>query len=362
MGIASRNDSPECGRPRIAGERVLVLGGTGFLGRHLCTTFRSADARVLLVSRSASGTGRHDTDSIRLDLVAASERDLLALLASTSPSVVVNAAGSVHEASPEKTRAANAEFVERLVRSLSLVSERPRLVHLGSIHEYGAGEVGTSFTEDHPPAPAGVYADSKLRGTRAVLDGVRTTGLVGTALRVGNVVGPGAPRQSLLGAVAHCLAEAAYRPERCAARPRLRLAPLRSRRDFVDARDVAQAVLAAATAPAPSVAGRVINVGSGRAVPVRWTVERMVSISGIPLELVEEPPATARFDPSWQQLDITVARRLLSWRPRLGLEESLSDLLDDARRSYGRKHSGDGGTPSGTGRSHPTPTADHTRD
>ena len=331
MGTAHRDDPSEQGLSDLSDERVLVFGGTGFLGRHVCAALRSVGAQVVTVSRSAPVRGTPG-DSVPMDLVSSSEADLVRLVSDHAPRVVINAAGRAHGGEPSELLSVNAESVERLARALPLAPHPPRLVHLGSIHEYGTGEAGTSFLEDGPTRPVGAYAAAKLRATLAVLEATRTSGLDGTVLRIGNVVGPGAPRQSLLGTVAHSLAEATYRAESSGERPRLWLTPLRAQRDFVDVRDVAEAVLAA-VAPLPSVTGRIVNVSGGRAVPVRSAVERMIALSGAPLDIVEQASETVRSDPQWQRMDIGVARELLSWRPRRGLERSLSDLLEEAHRS-----------------------------
>ncbi|MEC3892620.1 NAD-dependent epimerase/dehydratase family protein [Nocardiopsis alba] len=336
MGTAPRYDPSEQSFSDLSGERVLVFGGTGFLGRHVCAALRSAGARVVTVSRNAPAGGTPD-DSVPMDLASATEAELVRLVHDHAPRVVINAAGRAHGGEPSELLAVNAEAVERLAHALPAAPEPPRLVHLGSIHEYGTGEVGTGFLEDGPTRPVGAYAAAKLRATLAVIEAVRTRGLDGTVLRIGNVVGPGAPRQSLLGTVAHSLVEAAERARTSGERPRLRLTPLRAQRDFVDVRDVAEAVLAAATAPLASVRGRVVNVGCGRAIPVRQAVERMIALSGAPLDIVERASETGRSDPRWQRMDIGAAGELLSWRPRRDLERSLSDLLEEARRSRARR-------------------------
>lgn len=95
-------------------------------------------------------------------------------------------------------------------------------------------------------------------------------------------------------------------------------------------RDVADAVLAAAVAPA-GASGAVLNIGGGTAVPVRELVDTMISLSGLPMRVVEDPAlGLTRSDAAWQLLDISRARPQLGWEPRRTLRESLRDLLTDA--------------------------------
>ncbi|MFD7912036.1 NAD-dependent epimerase/dehydratase family protein [Streptomyces sp. NPDC059752] len=167
------------------------------------------------------------------------------------------------------------------------------------MHEYGPTPSGVVLTEDHPAAPAGAYGRTKLAGTRAVLGACRDGALDCVVLRVSNVLGPAAPAGILLGVVAGRLREVAR-----AAGPRgvprpLRLAPLVDRRDFVDVRDVAGAVLAAAAASGCS--GQIVNIGAGRPVLVRELVLRMVELSGLDVTVVEDQPADrSRGAVSWQ--------------------------------------------------------------
>jgi nucleoside-diphosphate-sugar epimerase len=315
---------------------LLVLGATGTVGRHVTAALRAAGDAVTPVSRGGPAP---------LDLTAAGPEELAGLLRRYRPDVVVNACGRIWHATDEELWAVNAEAVARLAAVMAELPWRPRLVHLGSVHEYGPGDPGAGIREDRAPAPVTPYGRAKLGGTRAVLDAVRTRALDAVVLRVANVFGPATSTSSVLGGVAEHLVRAERERRRDDPPVRLRLAPLRARRDFVDVRDVADAVVAAAhartvTDPAPAAhadrpraAEPVINVGSGTAVLVRALVDRLVALSGVPVRIertADQDPR--RVDVEWQRLDIGRARRLLDWRPRRDPDASLRDLLASRRQ------------------------------
>ncbi|WP_208030624.1 NAD-dependent epimerase/dehydratase family protein [Streptomyces cyanogenus] len=302
---------------------VLVLGGTGFLGRHICAAFGATGARLTRVAREAP-VDASDVPFIRVDLMDATSERIAEILGATGADIVVNSVGAVWHVGEREMYEANAELVRRLVAAMTSMPGRPRLVHLGSIHEYGPVPRGTRISEEVPTAPDTTYGRSKLLGARLVLDAAAEGTLDGTVLRIANVAGPGTPRESLLGILARRLRERA----RAAAGeppPVLRLAPLTAWRDFVDVRDVAGAVVAAARA---DVCGQVVNIGSGEAVEVRQVVRRLVALSGLSLTVVEDQDRDEqRGDLQWQRCDVSLALRLLGWQPQLSLERSLHDLL-----------------------------------
>ncbi|WRZ95451.1 NAD(P)-dependent oxidoreductase [Streptomyces sp. NBC_01007] len=316
----------------MTGLSVVVLGGTGFLGRRIGAACAADGARVHLVSRSAPtvpapavGPG---VSAVGLDLVTASPRKIAELLSAAGADVVVNAAGRAWQADEAQMAAGNAELVERVVTALAALPGPPvRLVQLGTVHEYGAGAPDAATGEEHEPAPVTPYGRTKLQGTRAVLR-AREQGVDGVVLRLANVIGAGVPQGSLFGRVAAHLGAAARADARGEKAAELRLPPLRAARDLVDAGDVVAAVLAAATAPGADVAGQVINVGRGTAVPMRALVDRMIELSGLELPVAEAAEAPgSRTDVAWQCLDVSRARRLLGWRPLRGLDDSLRELL-----------------------------------
>ncbi|MGW7071684.1 activator-dependent family glycosyltransferase [Streptomyces sp. NPDC054855] len=304
--------------------RALVLGGTGFLGRRIAAAFEATGTETVCVSRTASGDGR----SVALDLAAAEPAELDRLLTDTRPDVVVNAAGIAWQSDEDGMRRLNADFAARLAAAAARSAHDPLLIQLGTVHEYGPAPDGTSIGEDHETAPITHYGRTKLLGTQAVLEAVREDGLRAAVLRIVNVCGPGTPPTSLLGLVSAQVARHATDEE---PPPPLEVSPLVARRDYVDVRDVADAVLAVADAPGGAAVGRVFNVGRGAAVPVRDLVERLVALGGVP-DAVRERPAEGGGGvggAAWQQVDISRARDVLGWRPRRSLEDSLRDQLGD---------------------------------
>jgi len=312
--------------------RVAVLGGSGFLGRHLCTAFAADGHQVLSVSRRP---GPDSVRSAQLDLTLASAEDLVALFTAEGTTTVVNAAGAVWGGpSEEDMIAANLRVVERLLEAMAQLPSVPRLVQLGTVHEYGVVPDGVRIAEDRPCQPIAPYGRTKLAATTAILDTAACGRVPGVVLRIGNVVGPGLPTASLLGGIAGKLAEAADSGTPAV----LALPPMNARRDFVDVRDVAAAVVAAATAP---VSGKVLNIGRGEAVDAGTLVAELVAASGVPAQRTETAatgkPAPGGAATASQLIDITAAAALLGWKPRHGLEDSMRAVWREASPPGGRK-------------------------
>jgi len=295
---------------------LLVIGGGGFLGGHVCRRARAAGLTVATAGRAAlPGSPAHN----RIDLAQEDLGRIAAIIASVAPDAVINCAGATAGAMDELA-AANITATHALVTVMLQARTPARLVHLGSAAEYGRSEPGVPVDESTPARPAGPYGLTKLAGTRLV-ELARTAGLGAVVLRVFNPVGAGAPEDGLPGRVTAQLRQA------IAHGTDVRLGPLDAVRDFVDARDVADAVLAAVAAP--SLPSPVLNIGSGVGTSARALVKQLGEISGSMAVIHEDALGSARSaGMPWQQADIRRARHDLGWRPRRSLTAALTDLWE----------------------------------
>ncbi len=296
--------------------RLLILGASGFLGGHVWRQAAAAGVEVVTAGRAAlPGSPGHQ----RLDLAGDGPARVADVIAAVAPDAIANCAG-LTVGGPDVLAAANITGTYTLVRAMLLAGMPARLVHLGSAAEYGGAEPGVPLAESAPPRPGAPYGATKLGGTRLVELG-RASGLDAVVLRVFNPVGAGAPETGLPGRVAAQLRRA------LAGDAEVRLGPLDAVRDFVDARDVATAVLAAAAVPA--LPHSVLNIGSGAGVPTRTLVKELVAITGYAGPVHEDSAGSARSgDLDWQEADIGLARLDLGWRPHRGLAASLDDLWE----------------------------------
>jgi nucleoside-diphosphate-sugar epimerase len=279
--------------------RILLIGATGFIGRHVRDRAVADGVEVVTASRSAG-----------LDLSSAAVT--AQRVREFAPDAVVNCAG-VTQGSLAAMIAGNVVAVAHLVAAVS--GRGIRLVHLGSAAEYGDTPVGTPTREDTTPRPAGAYGITKLSGTELIRAAV-ADGLDAVALRVFNPVGPGSPVSSLAGRLVSELRSAGGD---------VQVGSLDAHRDLVDVRDVAGAIVAAAYTPGPLPP--VLNVGSGRATQLRELVSSLVLISGSERRVMEATDVSA--GTSWSQADLTAIRQVLGWNPVTDLRTSLWDLWED---------------------------------
>ncbi|MFJ9930196.1 MULTISPECIES: NAD-dependent epimerase/dehydratase family protein [Streptomyces] len=288
--------------------RILVLGGTGYLGRHVTERLRALPGARL------SAAGRTGAE-YAVDLATDRPERLAKTLAAAAPDAVVNCAGATG-GDPVTLAEVNARGPAVLCAALREAAPTARLVHLGSAAEYGPGTPGVPVTESAPARPVTPYGATKLAGTLAV----NAAALDAVVLRIGNPVGAGAPAAGLPGRVTALLRSAGPDPSAV-----LRLGDLSAYRDFVDVRDVARAAALAVTAPGPLPP--VLNIGGGAAVPVRDLVHGLARTAGFRGRLEESAGGSARSaQVSWQCSDVSAAARVLGWRPAHGLDDSLAAL------------------------------------
>jgi nucleoside-diphosphate-sugar epimerase len=290
--------------------RVLVIGADGFLGNHVARQARRAGMQVVTADRRQDGASEHT-----VDLTGDSSR-LASVIDAVGPDGVVNCAGMT-AGSPEDLTEGNLSAVFNLLAAMDDARWHGRLVHLGSGAEYGRTPVGSAVDEDAPTRPLSIYGATKLGGTRLV-EFARRHGHDAVVLRVFNPLGSGAPEAGLPGRLVAEVRRA------CADGGPIRLGPLDAVRDFIDARDVGDAVVAtlsSCSAPSP-----VLNVGSGHGVPARAIVDELLAISGCTSEVLEDEPGSSRSaEVPWSKADISRAEREIGWKPQHDLHATLSD-------------------------------------
>ncbi len=343
------------------GRRILITGGAGFIGSHLADRLLADGYAVRALdslSPQVHGPGGkrpayldrdvelvigdvRDPDAVRRALKGVDEVAHLAAAVGVGQSMYeVDHYTSVNNHGTAVLLQALVERpVQRLVvaSSMSLYGEglyrdaAGRLVEgtrtrtqLTARRWEPVGEDGEPLSpvptpESKPPALQSIYALSKFDQERMCLLVGAAYGIATVALRFFNVYGT---RQALSNPYTGVLAIFAARYLN--GRPPLVNEDGLQRRDFVSVKDVAEACRLALSAE--GAAGRVFNVGSGRSFTVLEVAERLAEAVG---RDDVAPEITQRYrvgDIRHCFADISEARRLLGYSPRVTFEEGLSEL------------------------------------
>lgn len=303
---------------------VLVTGASGFIGSRAVAALRETGRDV--VAASLGGDAERGLEA--LDLRDADQVD--GVLDRVRPSVVVHLAAIANpgqaQADPVRTYDVNVLGQLRLIQAVLRCTPRARFVAMSSAEIYGRIETGELVTEDAPLRPASVYAATKAAADLQALQYHLSDGLDVVRLRLFGSVGPGRSTDYFPGRQVHAVA--AILDGR--AEPVIPTFSLAGARDYVDVRDVAQAIVAAADR---GRSGAVYNVATGRAWPLRQLVERLIAIGGVAAEIKEERKLPPGRHGAIVAGDATRLREDTGWRPRITMDDSLRDALTQARQA-----------------------------
>src|SRR5688572_4550605 len=175
-------------------ERVLITGGTGFIGRHLAKSFIANGIKPIVTSRRVH-TLSEEVEFVELDVTdkEATER----FIHSRRPQSVIHLANVTGRGDPTDKTCNDVNFLGTVNLLEALEKNRPaRVILIGTAAEYGAQR--TPFREDMPPMPVSPYGTSKARASQFALEMHAVSGFPVTILRVFSAYGPGQPAKSFV--------------------------------------------------------------------------------------------------------------------------------------------------------------------
>jgi GDP-4-dehydro-6-deoxy-D-mannose reductase len=302
--------------------RVLVIGAAGFMGRHIVRALAAAGAEVHGMVRRASGSNGAGCNVHIGDLMQV--ETLEGVLRRVMPTHVFNVAGRLKPdpLDPDALWRVHVEGTSNLFAALNAAGVRPTVFIASSAAVYGVpAELPT--TEQAPRRARSPYGASKLAQEDVALAAMRELGMPVVCTRSFNLLGPGLSPELVASQVARDVARA----ERGGPAV-LQVGNLSHRRDFLDIRDAVAAFLALSAVPS---AVPVYNVCSGRSVPVRACVERLVSSAKVQVQVAVDPARLGMTDVEDIFGSVTRLAEVARWRDLIPLERSLDDLLDDWR-------------------------------
>jgi nucleoside-diphosphate-sugar epimerase len=321
--------------------RALVTGGAGFIGSHLAEALLQAGHEVVVLddlSTGRLGNLAAVKDHPRLEVTEGSVTDeTLVRKLMAGAGVVYHLAAAVGVRlildRPVGTIETNIVGTETVLRAAR--EERPRVVLASTSEVYGKNDrVPLSEDDDRVLGPTTKsrwsYACSKAIDEFLGLAYHHEYGVPVTIVRFFNTIGPRQTgrygmvvprfvRQALDGGPITVYGDG--RQSRC----------------FTDVEDTVRATIALALAPA--AVGEVFNVGTTHELTIQTLAEHVRALVGSDAPIVQVPYDEA-YQPGFEDLrrrvpDIRKAERVVGYRPRVSLDETLRRVIDHLR-STGR--------------------------
>lgn len=290
--------------------KISITGATGFVGKHLVNKLSKVDSekyqiRLLVREKTVDllkNYTSHKGDLLQIDTLADFVQD---------SEILINLVGSFYPPFEDQIKT-NVIALNNLCEVGAKMGVR-KIIHISAAAAYGSPPEEKFFTEKDYLLPDTQYGLAKKMGESVLeyFNRMNKTAIV--IFRPPNVYGPGSDH----GAVFN-LAKSIKETGKATV-----FGDGKQRRDFMNVSDLVSAIIKAIDYKTDF---EVFNVGSGQTHSLLDLIELMGKITGkeIPIEFKPAQAFTAKIVAS----DISKAKKLLKWKPKINLEEGLMEIFE----------------------------------
>ena len=297
--------------------RIVVTGGAGFIGSHLTEKLLTMGADITVIDNFSTGRKDNLKDFIKkINLIEADisvagdwqkcfqEADWvihLAALADIVPSIE----------NPRRYFESNVTGTLNVLEAAKK-SNIKKFIYSASSSCYGIPE-NYPTNENSDIDTRYPYALTKYLGEELVLHWEKVFNIPSISLRFFNVYGTKSRTSGTYGAVF-----GVFLAQKLKKKPFTVVGDGTQTRDFTYVSDVVEAIVAAAKS---NISGEIINIGSDNT----YSVNQLVDLLGGKVIYIPKRPG----EPDCTWADITKAKKMLDWVPKISLPEGVKFLLED---------------------------------
>jgi len=311
----------------ISEKRILVTGGAGFIGSHLCDALLAQGAsKVVCVDNFFLGKMENLQEALLHDNFVLYRDDarnfgvLQAIMEKEKIEVVFNMATIALNYSffnPFDAYMVNVEIANTLLELLK-VGAYQTLIHTSSSEAYGTAQY-SPMDENHPTDPTTPYAAGKAAADLMVHSFYKVLGLDISIVRPFNNYGP---RQNSVGSLAAIIPATARRIQE-GGKPIVE-GDGEQTRDFIYVGDTVRGLISAYEKEESR--GKIINLGSGKDISINRLLQGICDYMQYEGEWEHRPARTS--DVRNLCADSKRAKELLEFEPEISFEEGIKKTLD----------------------------------
>jgi GDP-4-dehydro-6-deoxy-D-mannose reductase len=302
--------------------KILITGGSGFVGYHLIEELLKRDHKVYAGYRSFPVN--LPVKSVKFDISSIS--NIKNVLLNIKPDVIFHLAAQSNVPTswddPAETVSTNTIGSINLVKTAGEIVPESKIITVGSSEEYGLSALDYELlSEEVICNPQNPYASSKYFSNQLTTQLAKKYKLKLLHLRPFNHFGPGQKRGFVVSDFASSIAEI----ELGKREPVINVGDLSSFRDFTDVRDIVKAYCLLIES---DITSGIFNVSSGRPTQIKYILEYLIGLSDkeITVKIDKEkyrPSNIKKFGG-----DATKLKLATDWVPQYDIRNSLEDTLN----------------------------------
>lgn len=313
-------------------KKALIIGAAGFVGPYLAEELSDRwGMEVHATKRSHEDQNKIKAELHTLNIL--NKEEIIELLYRIRPDYIFHLAAQSSVAlswkDPGLTIDVNIKGSVNLMDAVRELYYKPRVLLIGSGEEYGHIRSGeTPITEENHLRPGNLYAATKV--CQNMIAGIYTTAydMELIMVRAFNHIGPGQAPIFVVSDFCKQVVEI----EKGLHEPVMMVGNLKARRDFTDVRDVVRAY---ALLVQHGKAGETYNVGSGQAVEIQEVLKKIISQSGVDVEIRVDPNKIRPVDVPIIEADTTKLQQTTGWKREISLEQTIQETMEYWRQYIG---------------------------